>query len=192
MPVLPGLYFVAVWAEALICVSDVGKLCDTCAFHYSLSNKSTYWCLDVYCVWACRAGRSVVLLVHYISIPLRSALGGRECKLTCLELFALKAVLSSYFHSGWCFCKMKILRSHANFRISLMINKCLQCLSFSLQEALIGILFNTHLMCLPSFKQVIRARGTISSQAIDSLLVIFGEKGNEDKVLVLLSVLIWI
>lgn len=53
------------------------------------------------------------------------------------------------------------------------------------------MLFNTCLMCLPSFKQVIRARGTISSQAIDSLLVILGEKESEDKVLVLLSVLIW-
>lgn len=53
------------------------------------------------------------------------------------------------------------------------------------------MLFNTCLMCLPSLKQVIRARGTISSQAIDSLLVILGEKENEDMVLVLLSVLIW-
>lgn len=53
------------------------------------------------------------------------------------------------------------------------------------------MLFNTCLMCLPSLKQVITAHGTISSQAIDSLLAILGEKENEDKVLVLLSVLIW-
>lgn len=165
--------------------------------HFKQKYNSLFWMLE--CVLTCKpVGQADLWFcwfitgeASHISIPLSSPLGCGGCKLTCLELCALKAVLSFYFNPGWCLCKMKILKSHANFKTNLVISKCLQCLSIPLQRALIEILFNTCLMCLPSFKQVIRARGTISSQAIDSLLVILGEKGNEDKVLVLLSVLIW-
>lgn len=73
----------------------------------------------------------------HISFLLKSPLGPRGCKQTCLELNASKAVLRFYFNPGGHFCKMKILKSHANLDTNLVINKCLHCLSFPLQRALI-------------------------------------------------------
>lgn len=79
----------------------------------------------------------ITVNASHISFSLKSPLGSRGCKQTCLELNALKVGLRFYFNSGGHFCKMKILKSHANLDTNLVINKCLHCLSFPLQRALI-------------------------------------------------------